>query len=174
MLLISAFVLFWQASLLLATLIGAPTVYANKEAIGKALKLAGVKKYETVIDLGCGDGRSLFIAAEKYGAKAIGIERSLYCYFLVKLKIYIFKRKDIEIYFGDFSKKDQLIKEADVIYAYLLTSVMKEKEDWFFSNTKKNARIVSLAFPFTNHEAKKQTAASNLGKLTNIYMYTNH
>jgi SAM-dependent methyltransferase len=38
------------------------------------LKLAGVTAADTVFDLGSGDGRLVILAAQKYGARGIGIE----------------------------------------------------------------------------------------------------
>ena len=46
---------------------------AKKEAVSTIIKLAQIKKNETVVDLGSGDGRLLFASAKK-GAYAIGYE----------------------------------------------------------------------------------------------------
>ena len=40
----------------------------------RILKLAGVKKGETVYDPKCGDGRVLIAAVQKFGAKGVGFE----------------------------------------------------------------------------------------------------
>ena len=44
------------------------------ETIEQLLKLAGVKKGETVYDPNCGDGRVLIAAVQKFGAKGVGFE----------------------------------------------------------------------------------------------------
>jgi len=38
------------------------------------LKLANVKKGDVVYDLGCGDGRIAIMAAQKFGARGVGID----------------------------------------------------------------------------------------------------
>ncbi len=38
------------------------------------LELAGVTKHDVVYDLGCGDGRVVIAAAQKFGARGIGID----------------------------------------------------------------------------------------------------
>lgn len=38
------------------------------------LKLAGVTRADVVYDLGCGDGRVVIAAAEKFGARGVGID----------------------------------------------------------------------------------------------------
>jgi len=51
-----------------------PFVPTTDEAVQAMLKLAGVKKSDTVYDLGCGDGRIVIAAAKTYGAHGVGID----------------------------------------------------------------------------------------------------
>ena len=44
------------------------------QRIGEALRLAGLRPGERLIDLGCGDGRVLLRAAEDFGAAVTGVE----------------------------------------------------------------------------------------------------
>jgi SAM-dependent methyltransferase len=44
------------------------------DIVSQMLHLAGVKKDDLVVDLGCGDARMLVLAAQKYGSKGIGYE----------------------------------------------------------------------------------------------------
>ena len=46
----------------------------SEERIDEALRLAGLRPGERLLDLGCGDGRVLLRAAEAYGAKVSGVE----------------------------------------------------------------------------------------------------
>src|ERR687897_1017073 len=50
-----------------------PFVPTPQEVVDKMIELAGVKKGDTVYDLGSGDGRIVITAAKK-GAKAVGFE----------------------------------------------------------------------------------------------------
>src|SRR5260221_6270245 len=52
----------------------APYVPSPQEVIDRMLEIAHVKPFETVLDVGCGDGRVLVTAVQKFRAKAIGIE----------------------------------------------------------------------------------------------------
>ena len=52
----------------------APFVASPQRIVDRMLEIASIKPNETVFDLGCGDGRILFQAAQKYQAKAVGIE----------------------------------------------------------------------------------------------------
>src|SRR5713226_598613 len=54
----------------------APYVASPARVVDRMLELASIKPGETLYDLGCGDGRILIAAAEKYKAKAVGVEIS--------------------------------------------------------------------------------------------------
>src|SRR5690242_21425623 len=52
----------------------APYVNSPQRAVDKMLEMANPKPGETLYDLGCGDGRILITAAQRYNVKAVGIE----------------------------------------------------------------------------------------------------
>lgn len=165
-------VAFWQASLLFSSIVGAPTVYSNDSAMIDAFELAALKKGETLLDLGCGNARSLIIAAKKYGARGIGVEISPYCYLKSRFNVLrAGQNKNIHIYLGNLTKSRDLIKKADVIYLYLLNSVLAKIEDEIFDNIKPGCRVVALAFQFPNRKPQKSVSTINLGRKTKIYLY---
>ena len=44
------------------------------DLVSRMLQMAGVKKDDLVVDLGCGDARMLVLAAQKYGSRGIGYD----------------------------------------------------------------------------------------------------
>src|SRR5271170_3193742 len=54
----------------------APYVSSPVHVVDRMLELAKIKPGETLYDLGCGDGRILIAAVEKYQVKAVGVEIS--------------------------------------------------------------------------------------------------
>jgi ribosomal protein L11 methylase PrmA len=52
----------------------APFVATPLEVVAKMLELAEVDNEDIVYDIGCGDGRIVVMAAEKYGAQGVGID----------------------------------------------------------------------------------------------------
>src|SRR6266478_5768609 len=51
-----------------------PYVPAPDEIVDAMLKTAAVKKGDVVYDLGCGDGRIVIAAAQKFGTRGVGID----------------------------------------------------------------------------------------------------
>lgn len=171
-LVISSILCFWQGSLLFVAVFGTPTVYAYDQAIVDALNLAKLKKGELVVDLGCGNAKSLIIAAKKFRAKGVGVEISPYCYLKSKWNVFAAgESKNIRIIFGDFKKAEKYLQNADVVYLYLLNKVLKSIEPWFFDNVQKDARIVSLSFTFDQKKPVQTSKTVNLGKPTKISLY---
>lgn len=171
-LLFALLILFWQGSLLYVALWTAPTVYAHNQAIFDSLSLAGLKKGELVVDLGCGNARSLILAAKKFSAKGVGVEISPYCYLKAKFNVFLAgENHSIRILFGDFVKAEKYLKKADVVYLYLLNATLKKIEPWYFKSIGKKTRTVILSFGFVIHKPKKETPTFNLGKKTKAYLY---
>ena len=51
-----------------------PYLPTTEEAVNAMLKLADVKRFDIIYDLGCGDGRIVIAAAKDYGARGVGID----------------------------------------------------------------------------------------------------
>src|SRR5262249_38148773 len=114
------------------------------DIVDKMLDLAGVKKGELVCDLGCGDGRILVAAAQKYGARGYGIDIDAECVKLAREAVAEAKVGDLvtiekgDLFDADFSK-------ADVVALFLLPTTM-QKLIPKFEKLKPGSRIVSHAF----------------------------
>ncbi|HWI18745.1 MAG TPA: methyltransferase domain-containing protein [Vicinamibacterales bacterium] len=91
------------------------------------LQLAGVNASDVVYDLGSGDGRIPIIAAQKYGARAVGIEIDPK---LVAVAQSIAREGEVtdRVAFiaGDLFEAD--LSKATVITAYLSTTIMRRLE----------------------------------------------
>ena len=88
------------------------------------LRLASVTKDDVVYDLGSGDGRIPIIAAQKYGARAVGIEIDPK---LVELSWRIANEAEVadrvSFIVGDLFETD--LSKATVVTMYLSPSIMK-------------------------------------------------
>lgn len=170
--LVLLFCLFWQGSFLYACIIGSPVVYSSKQAVLDCFKLAGTNKGDLVIDLGCGNGGTLITSVKKFGARGIGVDRSFFCYLHSKINVFISgESKNIQIIWGNFSKAEEYLKKADVVYLYLLNTALEKIEKWFFESIGEKTKVVSLAFSFKNHAPISESETINLGKTTKIRLY---
>lgn len=111
------------------------------------LALAAVGPGDVVFDLGSGDGRLPIIAAQKYGARGVGIE--------IDPKLVAVARRNareggvsdrVTFVEGDLFTAD--ISSATVVTLYLSTSVMRELEPKLRDELPPGSRIVSHQFTF--------------------------
>jgi len=109
------------------------------------LQLAGVGPGDVVYDLGSGDGRLPIIAAQKYGARGVGIEIDPQ---LVERSWRIANEAEVahrvSFIAGDLFEAD--LSEATVVTAYLSLQIMKMLEPKLRA-LKPGTRIVSHQFP---------------------------
>lgn len=110
------------------------------------LQLAGVGPDDVVYDLGSGDGRIPIIAAQKYGARGVGIEIDPT---LVAVSWQIANEAEVahrvSFIVGDLFTAD--VSTATVVTAYLSQSIMKLLEPKLRALAP-GTRIVSHHFPF--------------------------
>ncbi len=97
----------------------APFVATPMQVVEKMLEVAQVTSSDVVYDLGSGDGRIVIMAAEKYGAKAVGVELDR---LLVEESTAKIQERNlgelVSIIHGDLLQTD--IRPATVVAVYLL------------------------------------------------------
>ena len=112
----------------------------------RMLELAGVTRDDVVYDLGSGDGRIVIIAAQKYGARGVGIELDPK---LVRISNQVAREAGLQhlVRFveGDLFAAD--ISGATVVTLYLSTGVNRDLEPKLRRELAPGTRIVSHQFP---------------------------
>ena len=120
------------------------------------LRMAEVKPDDVVYDLGSGDGRIPIIAAQKYGATAVGIEIDPR---LVEISRQIAKEAEVtgrvSFIVGDLFEAD--LSKATVLTMYLSPSIMKILEPKL-RTLKPGTRIVSHQFAMAQWPPDKKIA----------------
>ncbi len=116
--------------------------------VEKMLDLGGLKPGEKMFDLGSGDGRIVIIAAQKYKARATGVE---FDSSLVKQSSERIKTLGLtstaNIILGDLLLQDY--SSADLLTVYLLPVGNEKVTPMLEKQLKKGSRIVAHDFEFT-------------------------
>ena len=123
----------------------APYVASPQPIAEKMLEMAKLKGSETLYDLGCGDGRILFAAAQKFRAHAVGIELSSALARRTQQMAESQGLQDaVRVIEGDMMNVD--ISQADVVSLYLLTDANEALRPKLERELRPGARVVSLEF----------------------------
>ncbi|MDZ7785580.1 MAG: methyltransferase [Candidatus Saccharibacteria bacterium] len=131
---------------------GAPYLPTLSPQIDRALNLADLKEGETLLELGCGDGR-VVAAAAKRGYKVVGYELNpvLALFSWVRTRKY---RGQVKIVWGNFWRKK--MPEADAIFVFLLQRYMKKLDNKITQEySGKSIKLVSFAFKVPGRVIKK-------------------
>lgn len=131
-----------------------PFVASPIPVVKRMLTLAELKPNEILYDLGAGDGRTLIIAAQEFGARAVGIELREDLVKQAVQKVRELGLQDrVKIIQGNLF--DVNINEADVVYLYLTTSANEKVRPKLEAELKKGARVVSHDYEITKWKAVK-------------------
>jgi len=134
-------------SILWTDLKGAPYVATPRQTAHRMLEMAEVEPEDVVYDLGSGDGRVLWLAAQEFGARAVGIEIDPIRYAWTKMMIH-FKglQEQVEVIREDFFRVD--LRAASVVTAYLLRDTNRKLMDKLARELHPGARVVSRKYIF--------------------------
>ena len=150
--------------------VSVPFVPTPLEVIRELLRMADLKPGETVLDLGCGDGRVLVVAAKDFGANAIGIEMRTD---LINKAVQNIMREGVSdkvlIIQGNFFELQ--LPPADVVFMYLLTSVNERLRPKLERETKPGTRIVSHDFEIVGWKPAKSVNFRAGGRSHKLYLY---
>jgi ubiquinone/menaquinone biosynthesis C-methylase UbiE len=122
-----------------------PYVPTKQEVVEEMLRMAGVKPGDVVYDLGCGDGRIVVTAAQKFGARGVGVDIDPKRIAEANENA---RRAGVEsqvtFQVGDLFEAD--IREATVVTLYLLPDVNIRLKPKLRRDLKPGTRVVSHDF----------------------------
>ena len=149
----------------------APDFPTPQTVVERMLALAQTKPGETVYDLGCGDGRIVITAAQKFKARAVGIEirRDVYEKTLARVAS-LGLADQVRIIHGNALHYD--LAPADVVTLYLLTSSNERLRPELEKELRPTARVVSHDFEIRGWKPMKVDKLIVEGRPHIIYLYS--
>jgi len=122
-----------------------PFISTPGDVVERMLQLAGTQPGDLVVDLGSGDGRIVIAAAQKFGARGLGIELDEKLVERSRHNARLAKVADrVSFEQGDVLVSD--ISRASVVTVYLLPSLIDRLQPRFVDELRPGTRIVSHAF----------------------------
>ena len=123
----------------------APFVSTPPDVVDRMLKLANVGPGDVVYDLGCGDGRIVIAAAQKFGARGVGVD-------LDPLRVQEAqanaRNAGVE-HLVSFRVQDALdtdVSEASVVTLYLVSALNVKLAPRLMAQLRAGSRVVSHNF----------------------------
>ena len=122
-----------------------PFISTPSDVVERMLQLAGTQPGDLVVDLGSGDGRIVIAAAQRFGARGLGIELDQKLLEKSRHNARLAKVADrVSFVHGDVLVSD--ISKASVVTVYLLPSLIDRLQPRFVDELQPGTRIVSHAF----------------------------
>ena len=139
--------------------------------VREILSSLDIKPNQTFVDLGCGDGRVL-VEAVKLQPKlhCIGVEKAIFPYLIAKYKTR--KHQNIQIILGDVIKYN--FTKDNVVFVYLLPSLLDKLESGFVKLTSNRNTLVSVEYRPTNLKQYSKHTLKNKSEFAgHWYLYHN-
>jgi SAM-dependent methyltransferase len=149
----------------------APYVPTPQDVVDRMLSLAEVGPSDIVYDLGCGDGRIVITAAEKYGASGVGVDIDAQRIKESKANAEAAGVADrVEFRLQDAMTVD--VSKATVVTLYLLSSSNAKLRPMLLEQLTPGARIVSHAFGMGDWKPDKtDTFQDARGSMRTLYLW---
>jgi SAM-dependent methyltransferase len=136
------------------------------EIVDTMLRMAAVTQKDTVYDLGCGDGRIVITAAQRYGARGVGIDIDPERVAEATENVRKAKVADrVKIIRGDLFEAD--ISAATVVTLYLLTDLNLKLRPKLLRDLKPGTRVVSHAFSMGDWKPERTAEIAG----TTVYLW---
>jgi len=148
----------------------APYIPTPQLVVEKMLEAAHVKAGDMVYDLGSGDGRIVITAAQKFGARGVGVEIQPDLCRKATERIKSLGLEDrVSMVEGSALRVD--LSAADVVTMFFLTSSNEKMKPNLERYLKPGARVVSNQFPITGWKPVEVVHVRSGSMNHSIYVY---
>ena len=139
-----------------------------KKIVRSMLQLASLRRGETLVDLGAGDGRIIIEAVRRFGAHAIGVEMDVGRISRIKERLAA-TGINAELIAGDIFDVD--LSRADVVAIYLSASANARLGPKLKAEMRKGTRVVSLDYPLPHWKPERELEVNASGISRKLYLY---
>jgi SAM-dependent methyltransferase len=146
---------------------GALYVSTSRKRIEAALKMVVMQPEQTLVDLGCGDGRVLRMAARRFRVSAVGYEINPLAYFIAR--VLCLGREKIRVRRENFWKIP--LASADVVFCYLYPDVMRPLVRKLRKDLKPGTPVISCNFPLPGLQPECVARPAGLWGRDPVYLY---
>ena len=130
--------------LIYSSIKGAPYVPTNSKEADIILKEANLKKGQSFIELGSGDGRLVRKAAKTYGDHALGIDINPILVWYSKFLAFAESVRNASFLREDLFKVS--LKGADIVYLFLMPELLEKLTPALKKDLRKGALVISHGF----------------------------
>jgi len=148
----------------------APYIPTPEAIVQRMLEAARVRPTDVVYDLGAGDGRIVIMAAQKFGARAVGVEiMPDLCRQAVRRIQTLGLAEKASMLEDSVFRVD--LSPATVVTMFFLTTSNERIKPNLEKYLKPGARVVSNEFPIKSWRASEVVQAKNGAMNHSIYVY---
>jgi predicted RNA methylase len=147
-----------------------PAIPTPQAVVERMLEAARVKPGEMVYDLGSGDGRIVITAAQKFGARAVGVEIDpIQCRKATERIKTLGLAGQVSILEGSALRVD--LSPADVVTMFFLTVSNERLKPNLEKHLKTGSRVVSNEFPIKGWKPREVVHVKVGNMEHSIYVY---
>ncbi|MGC8940157.1 MAG: methyltransferase domain-containing protein [Candidatus Bathyarchaeia archaeon] len=148
-----------------------PYLPSPLSVIDAALNIVEIKPNEIFADLGCGDGKVLIRAAQKFGAFCVGFEIDLALAKIARKNVKMAKLGHlIEIVNADIFTVE--LSKFDVIYVYPFPPIIPKLSEKIISECQKGTRILAHDHPLMGlRQVKNIQISEGEFHMHSLYLY---
>jgi len=129
--------------LIYSSLCGSPYVPTSRKELDKIFKAAHLKKRQTFLDLGCGDGRIVRYVVKNFQVRGIGTEINILLIYWARFLSWL-NKLIIDYQFSNMVKEP--LPKADVIYLFLMPNLIEKIADKLLIQLNQGTLIISHGF----------------------------
>lgn len=158
----------YLTGLIYSSVKGSPYVPTKRKIIQNILKQAGLKKRQSFIDIGCGDGRVVEEAVAGFGAAAIGIDINPLLIFRARFRALLKPQSNLRGYFVA-NIIDYDLSNFDIVYVFLMPELIEKISNQLKAALLKKSTIISHGFKVNKLEKYLKKVVADKSFPTYIY-----